>query len=189
MNHIPYSVNLPLSPIRRLSPSPLFRVINNHLSLRFLANPSGDEPSCCTNVEGSFLLFYLSTVNTACTYLQSFCTKSSLNSSHNAMSSNPALSLATSKNVSSPAQIPSPFQSQSGSSLATESYTQRRSGGSGSFGSGSTIRSTPSTARNNQSYRKQHKGQRRPRLADEDAAAESVSRVHRLSMHVLPPFD
>lgn len=90
--------------------------------------------------------------------------------------SNSASSLLTSKNGNVTSQIPSPSQSQSqsGSSIGAESYPQRRGGGSGSFGAGASSRTTPFAARNNQSVRKQHKGQRRPRLADEDAAAESV---------------
>ena len=92
----------------------------------------------------------------------------------NAMSANSSVSLA-SKNACNPPQTPSPSQSQSGSSIGIEGHTQRRVNGSGSFGTGSASRSISSTARNNQSLRKQHKGQRRPRLADEDAAAESVS--------------
>ncbi|KAL9126887.1 MAG: hypothetical protein Q9217_004145 [Psora testacea] len=91
------------------------------------------------------------------------------------MSSNPALSLPISKSAYTPAQIPSPSQSQSVPSPATESHGQRRAGGLGNFGAGSIARSTSSTPRNNQSLRKQHKGQRRARLADEDAAAESAA--------------
>ncbi|KAL8791195.1 MAG: hypothetical protein Q9213_000152 [Squamulea squamosa] len=88
-------------------------------------------------------------------------------------SSNPSLPPATSKNPSVQTQIPSPSQAQATSSLGAENNTQRRSGGTGSFGSASTTRSSPA-ARNSQFLRKQHKGQRRPRLADEDAAAESA---------------
>lgn len=94
----------------------------------------------------------------------------------NAMSANSSVSLA-SKNACNPSQTPSPSHSQGGSSIGIEGHPQRRVGGSGSFGTGSTSRSTSSTARNTQSLRKQHKGQRRPRLADEDAAAESVSQT------------
>ncbi|KAL8733420.1 MAG: hypothetical protein Q9181_003584 [Wetmoreana brouardii] len=90
------------------------------------------------------------------------------------MSSNLSSSLATSKNASVQLQLPSPSQSQSSSSLGIESQSQRRNGGSGIFGAGSVSRTSPVAARNNQSLRKQHKGQRRPRLADEDAAAESA---------------
>ena len=90
------------------------------------------------------------------------------------MSTNPSVSLA-SKNACNSPQTPSPSQSQSGPLVGIEGHTQRRVGGSGSFGVGSTSRSISSAARNNQSSRKQHKGQRRPRLTDEDAAAESVS--------------
>ncbi|KAL8922892.1 MAG: hypothetical protein Q9172_003366 [Xanthocarpia lactea] len=88
-------------------------------------------------------------------------------------SSNSSLLPTTSKNASVQSQIPSPSQSQATSSLGPENHTQRRSGGTGTFGAGSTTRATPA-ARNSQPLRKQHKGQRRPRLADEDAAAESA---------------
>lgn len=50
---------------------------------------------------------------------------------------------------------------------------QRRSGGSGSFGSGASSRSI-ATPRNNQASRKQHKTSKRFRLADDDAMAISV---------------
>ncbi|KAL8912198.1 MAG: hypothetical protein Q9171_002760 [Xanthocarpia ochracea] len=88
-------------------------------------------------------------------------------------SSNSSLLPTTSKNASVQSQIPSPSQTQATSSLGPENHTQRRSGGTGTFGAGSTTRATPA-ARNSQPLRKQHKGQRRPRLADEDAAAESA---------------
>ena len=91
------------------------------------------------------------------------------------MSASQALSLSISKNACASPQIPSPSQSQIGSSPSTESHTQRRTGGSGSFGAGSNARSTSSTGRNNQYLKKQHRSQRRPRLADEDATVESVS--------------
>lgn len=84
------------------------------------------------------------------------------------------------KNTNAVSQTPSPSQSQSSSTIGAESYPQRRSGGSGSFGAGSASRTSPAAARNSQSSRKNHKGQRRPRLADEDAAAESVSSAPRL---------
>ena len=87
--------------------------------------------------------------------------------------SNSIPSLATSKTSNPPSQTPSPSQSQSGSFAGFDNHPQRRSGGLGSFGAGSNSRN-PSTPRNNQPLRKQHKGQRRPRLADEDALAESV---------------
>lgn len=90
------------------------------------------------------------------------------------MSSNSALSLATSKNACPPTQTPSPSHSQSSASFGLDIGNQRRAGSSGSFGAGTNSRSVSSTARNNQSLRKQHKSQRRPRLADEDAIAESV---------------
>ncbi|KAL8688917.1 MAG: hypothetical protein Q9224_004767, partial [Gallowayella concinna] len=70
----------------------------------------------------------------------------------------------------------------------------RRSGGSGTFASASTARLSPAAPRNTQSLRKQHKSQRRPRLADEDAAAESSTRnrkgqtsITHLMNFVLPP--
>lgn len=92
-------------------------------------------------------------------------------------SSNSSLPAAISKNASVQTQIPSPSQAQATSSLGAENHPQRRSGGTGSFGAGSTTRASPA-ARNSQPLRKQNKGQRRPRLADEDAAAESVSHGH-----------
>ncbi|KAL8887214.1 MAG: hypothetical protein Q9215_005174 [Flavoplaca cf. flavocitrina] len=100
-------------------------------------------------------------------------------------SSNSSLPPATSKNASVQTQVPSPSQAQAPSSIGAESHSQRRSGGSGSFGAGSTTRASPA-ARNNQPLRKQHKGQRRPRLADEDAAAESVSHGHQAN-YFAPP--
>ena len=98
--------------------------------------------------------------------------------------SNPPSSLLTSKIANLTSQIPSPSQSQSGSSIGTESYPQRRGGGSGAFGAGPTSRTTPFAPRNNQSFRKQHKGQRRPRFADEDAVAESVGLSVDLLKHI-----
>jgi len=91
------------------------------------------------------------------------------------MSSNSVSSLPPLKSVNSRPQASSASQSQGAASLGIDSHTQRRSGGSGSFGAGSTTRASPSTARNNQSIRKQHKSQRRPRLVDEDTFVESVS--------------
>ena len=91
------------------------------------------------------------------------------------MSSNSGLLPSSSKVVSSTSQTITPSHSQSGSSPTTESGSQRRTGGSGSFGAGAAARGVASP-RNNQSLRKQsQKSQRRQRLADEDAIAESVS--------------
>ena len=90
------------------------------------------------------------------------------------MTSHPTVSLATSKTANGPPQLPSPSQSQAPSIPSHDGYSQRRSGGSGSFGAGANTRYTPSTSRSNQSFRKQNKDQRRPRLGDEDTAAESV---------------
>ncbi|KAI9774949.1 MAG: hypothetical protein M1840_000165 [Geoglossum simile] len=86
--------------------------------------------------------------------------------------------LSTTKSVNNcPAQAPSAPQSQFGSATGTESHhsAQRRSGGSGSIGAGSASLGCLSSPRNSQSFRKPHKNQRRPRLADEDAMVESVS--------------
>ncbi|KAI4238947.1 MAG: hypothetical protein LQ349_000717 [Xanthoria aureola] len=88
-------------------------------------------------------------------------------------SSNSPLPPPISKNASVQTQTPSPSQAQTTSSFGAENHPQRRNGGTGSFGAGSTTRASPA-ARNSQPLRKQHKGQRRPRLADEDAAAESA---------------
>ncbi|KAL8712865.1 MAG: hypothetical protein Q9220_003073 [cf. Caloplaca sp. 1 TL-2023] len=89
-------------------------------------------------------------------------------------SSNPSLPVAISKNAGSQTQTSSAVPSQSNLSLGSENHPHRRSGGSGSCGAGSVSRVSPGAARNHQPLRKQHKGQRRPRLADEDAAAESA---------------
>jgi hypothetical protein len=86
--------------------------------------------------------------------------------------------LSTTKSANnSQAQTPPAPQSQSGPATGTESHhsAQRRSGGSGSIGAGSASLGCLSSPRNSQSFRKPHKNQRKPRLADEDAMAESVS--------------
>ncbi|MCJ1438281.1 hypothetical protein MMC27_007669 [Xylographa pallens] len=85
------------------------------------------------------------------------------------------MSLATSKSINASSQLPSPSQSQAPILPSHDNISQRRSGGSGSFGAGASIRTTTSAARNTQSFRKQNKAQRRPRLGDEDAAAESAA--------------
>ncbi|KAJ9211609.1 hypothetical protein DTO166G4_6748 [Paecilomyces variotii] len=87
------------------------------------------------------------------------------------MSSNLGQNLGPSKAIN----IPSPSASATfhSSHPQVDSGSQRRPGGSGSFGAGSTSRNTPSP-RNNQSRKTQHKRQRRPRLVDEDAYAEST---------------
>lgn len=72
---------------------------------------------------------------------------------------------ANSSNLSS---SPAPFQSAPASA---DSGSQRRPGGSGSFGAGSTSRQV-SSAKNNQPRKNQHKRHRRPALVNED---ESVS--------------
>ncbi|KAI9759375.1 MAG: hypothetical protein M4579_002364 [Chaenotheca gracillima] len=92
------------------------------------------------------------------------------------MSLNSSSSLATSKSSSnSPSQLVSHSQSQSNANTGADGHSQRRSGASGSFGAGSTTRSALSSARNHQAFKKPHKNQRRPRLADEDAMAESAA--------------
>ncbi|KAJ5661704.1 uncharacterized protein N7477_009320 [Penicillium maclennaniae] len=54
-----------------------------------------------------------------------------------------------------------------------DSGPQKRTGGSGSFGSGSSSRNSP-TARNSQGRKNQHKNQRKPRLLNDDEYNESV---------------
>lgn len=93
------------------------------------------------------------------------------------MASSSTSSLGPSKNIHVSPQIPPPSQFQAAAAPSHEGHAQRRAGGSGSFGLGASTRTATSAARNNQSYRKQHKGKKgqwRPQLADEDAAAESV---------------
>ncbi|KUL85781.1 hypothetical protein ZTR_07397 [Talaromyces verruculosus] len=72
-----------------------------------------------------------------------------------------------SSNISS---SPASFQ---GANNSIESGPQRRSGGNGSFGAGSTTRTT-SAARNNQAKKGQHKKHHRPNLVNEDAYSESA---------------
>lgn len=88
------------------------------------------------------------------------------------MSANPPGAIVASKSTNTAAQL-SP-QTQTGPSAAGDSYGQRRTGGSGSFGAGAASRAYPSP-RHNQSSKKKHKGAKRPGLADEDAIAESVA--------------
>ncbi|OCK81667.1 hypothetical protein K432DRAFT_424746 [Lepidopterella palustris CBS 459.81] len=89
------------------------------------------------------------------------------------MSSNPPSVATSSKAATASGQL-SPAQSQAGSVATGDNYGQRRSGGLGSFGAGAASRASPSP-RNNQQARKQHKGSKRFRLADEDALAESAA--------------
>ncbi|KAI9845671.1 MAG: hypothetical protein M1837_004645 [Sclerophora amabilis] len=92
------------------------------------------------------------------------------------MSLNSSSSLATSKSITNtPPQTNSFTQSQTNVASSSEGHFHRRSGGSGAFGAGSTSRNALYAPRNHQSLRKQHKAQRRPRLADEDAIAESAA--------------
>lgn len=83
-----------------------------------------------------------------------------------------------SKTISIPSQSSSPAPAQLGTSVSGDNNTQRRSGGSGSFGAGAATRSSASSSapRNKQPPRTQGgKQSRRFRIADEEAAAESVS--------------
>ncbi|EXJ93595.1 hypothetical protein A1O1_01987 [Capronia coronata CBS 617.96] len=81
--------------------------------------------------------------------------------------------------TSSPAstKLPAPSNSsnytQTPSSSGAETFS-KRSNSSGSFGSGATTRHT-SQARGSQPLRKHHKGQRKPRLVDDDAIAETAA--------------
>ncbi|KAF2090468.1 hypothetical protein K490DRAFT_34975 [Saccharata proteae CBS 121410] len=86
--------------------------------------------------------------------------------------SNPA-AVGASKSANTPGQL-SPAQSQGGAVATGDSFGQRRSGGSGSFGAGANSRSN-SSPRNNQASKKQHKGSKKFRLADDDAIAESLA--------------
>ncbi|OMP88684.1 putative RING finger protein [Diplodia seriata] len=88
------------------------------------------------------------------------------------MSANPPGAIAASKSANTAAQL-SP-QAQSGSSSAGDSYSQRRAGGSGSFGAGAASRAYPSP-RHNQASKRKHKPAKRPGLANEDAIAEAVA--------------
>jgi hypothetical protein len=96
------------------------------------------------------------------------------------MSSGTVPSSSSLKAANAYTQTISPPHFQGGPTNTTEGGSQRRAGGAGSFGAASSSRHNP-TARNSQPLRKQHKAQRRVRLADEDAIAESVRYI--LSYH------
>lgn len=87
------------------------------------------------------------------------------------MSSNAAQNSTPSKavNISNTSPAPATFHS----TAPTDSGSQRRAGGSGSFGAGLSSRSF-TTARNSQGRKNQHKRQRKPRLLDDDEYNESV---------------
>ena len=94
-----------------------------------------------------------------------------------AMSLNSPSAHAPSKAVNSSSSQNQPFsQTHSHSSIPIDNQGQRRSGGAASFGLGPASRSVQASARHNQSSKKHHRNQRKPRLADEDAMAESVRR-------------
>jgi hypothetical protein len=84
----------------------------------------------------------------------------------NSASSNTSTPGGKSANVSSSSH--SPLQQQQ-SQVVSPTFESRRSAGHSV-----PAHSTPSP-RNNQGNRRQHKNSRKPRLADEDAMAESVS--------------
>src|SRR5271156_1730758 len=85
--------------------------------------------------------------------------------SSSASSNQPASKIAPPSTTSAYSQAPS---------TNTLDNSQKRSGSSGSFGAGSSTRSVPQP-RGHQPLRQQHKAQRRARLADEDAMAESAA--------------
>ncbi|KAE8365478.1 hypothetical protein BDV27DRAFT_126802 [Aspergillus caelatus] len=86
------------------------------------------------------------------------------------MSSNSGQSPIPSKAVN----IPNQSGSTTYHSASTfDSGSQRRAGGSGSFGAGLTSRNT-NTPRSSQSRKSQHKRQRRPRLLDDEEYSESA---------------
>jgi hypothetical protein len=95
-------------------------------------------------------------------------------SDHTEMSSNVPATTLSPKTINAPSYSNFPSYSQTGLTSANDVVSQRRSGSSGSFGAGSSTRSTPQ-ARNNQPLRKKNKVQRRTRLVDEDAIAESAA--------------
>lgn len=86
------------------------------------------------------------------------------------MSSNPGQIPSSSKAVNIPNQSAS---ATFHSAPSVDSGSQRRAGGSGSFGAGLASRNT-SSPRNNQSRKSQHKRQRRPRVLDDDEYNEAA---------------
>ncbi|KAJ5643152.1 uncharacterized protein N7484_005659 [Penicillium longicatenatum] len=87
------------------------------------------------------------------------------------MSSNAGQNPPSSKalNISNAPAAPAAFHS----TASIDINTQRRVGGSGSFGAGSSSRNLP-TARNTQGRKNQHKHQKKPRLLDDDEYSESA---------------
>lgn len=90
------------------------------------------------------------------------------------MSSNAGQSPVPSKaiNISNTSAASTTFHS----APLPDAGSQRRPGGSGSFGAGHSSRSS-ATARNNQGRKSQHKRQRKPRLLDDDEYSESVGLI------------
>ncbi|EAW23056.1 RING-type E3 ubiquitin transferase MAG2 [Aspergillus fischeri NRRL 181] len=87
------------------------------------------------------------------------------------MSSNLGQVPSSSKVVNIPSQSVSSAAFYSTPSV--ESGSQRRTGGSGSFGAGLAARNS-SSPRNNQALKSHHKRQRRPRLLDDDEYSETA---------------
>ncbi|GFF22762.1 uncharacterized RING finger protein P8B7.23 [Aspergillus udagawae] len=86
------------------------------------------------------------------------------------MSSNPGQVPNSSKVVNIPNQ---PVSAAFYSTPSVDSGSQRRIGGSGSFGAGLASRNS-SSPRNNQALKSHHKRQRRPRLLDDDEYSETA---------------
>ncbi|KAI9840122.1 MAG: hypothetical protein M1838_004209 [Thelocarpon superellum] len=69
-----------------------------------------------------------------------------------------------------------PFaQPSTHASSSAEGYGPRRNGPSAASSAGSASRNSQPSPRNNQAFRKQHRGQKKSRFADEDAMAESAA--------------
>ncbi|KAL9110928.1 MAG: hypothetical protein Q9227_004543 [Pyrenula ochraceoflavens] len=81
---------------------------------------------------------------------------------------------SSSKSISATTSSISSAYGQQAPQGGFDTGSQRRPGGSGSFGAGSATRYSPSP-RNHQPQKKQNKAQRRAKLADEDAIAESAA--------------
>ncbi|KAH8704220.1 putative RING finger domain protein [Talaromyces proteolyticus] len=78
--------------------------------------------------------------------------------------------VGSSKAIVSNSSVSSSSASFQGPSNSADGGAQRRPGGTGSFGAGSTSRTSP-VARNSQSRKNNHKQHHRPSLVDEDAEA------------------
>ncbi|KAJ5792261.1 uncharacterized protein N7503_008239 [Penicillium pulvis] len=87
------------------------------------------------------------------------------------MSSNAGQNPPSAKAINIPNAPAAPAAFHSTASI--DINTQRRVGGSGSFGAGSSSRNLP-TARSTQGRKNQHKHQKKPRLLDDDEYSESA---------------